>query len=316
MEPSTICVTGGTGFIGRSLTRRLERENVNVRILTRQGSNASSPTSPAILHVRGDLLDYKSLADFVQAKSVVVHLAYLSNLAGEKNLDALRNLAKACCEKGVLRFIHVSTAIVAGDVTSAVVTETTDCRPSTDYEVSKLALEALVTKQLERRCEVAILRPTCVFGPSGKNLVKLAREITSDSNIVKHLKQSLFNRRRLNLVSVENVAEAIWFLASAKTELRGEAFIVSEDDVPENNYEDVSNFLASALEIRLPRWPRLPATSTMLPAALKLIRHSRRSPYLTYSCEKLQRAGYKKAVAFEEGLRLFVDWYKCEFNGR
>src|SRR5205085_7791579 len=122
-------------------------------------------------HARsGRPADYGSLADFVESKAIVVHLAYLSNKTPEQNLKALRNLAKACCEKGVSRFIHVSTAIVAGDVTAPVVTETTECRPSTDYEETKLKLEALVTKQLEGHCEVAILRPTCVFGQSGQNL--------------------------------------------------------------------------------------------------------------------------------------------------
>lgn len=318
MAPLTICLTGGTGFIGRHFIRRLERENVTIRALTRASITSSNRIhSSNLAYVQGDLLDQKSLCEFVDKGAVVVNLAYLPAKSHEENLEAANNLASTCQEKGISRFVHVSTAIVAGDAASPVVTENTECKPATDYEVGKLKLEALVTRKLEKKCEVAVLRPTCVFGANGQNLVKLARELTSDSNLVKHLKRSLFDRRRLNLVSVENVVEALWFLSSSKNSLPGtETFIVSEDDVPENNYADVTNFLASQLLVEMPQWPQLPRASALLPTALRLVRQSRRNPYLVYSSEKLQQFGFQKAISFEAGLKLFADWYRSEFSKR
>lgn len=315
MKPITICVTGGTGFIGQHFARRLERENgVQIKVLTRL-LRSEKLLSQNILYVQGDLLEYESLLNFVDKESVVVHLAYLSRQSRQENLEALGNLSRACCEKGISRFVHVSTAVVSGNTADSIVTESTECQPVSDYEVTKLELESFVIQQLGHSCDVTILRPTCVFGVGGKNLVKLVDDMVSDSLIVNYLKRSLFHRRRLNLVGVENVAEALWFLSSfEKHDLRGERFIVSEDNVPENNYDDISDYLAKELAITPPPWPRLPLMSSLLPAALKLRGRSNGNPGVVYSCEKLVRLGYQKAIGFHEGLKRFLDWYKLEMN--
>ena len=114
MAPLTICVTGGTGFIGRHFTQRVERENVNARILTRHEKDLTSDDQ--LSYFQGDLLDRNSLRSFVEPGSVVVHLAYLPAKSFGENLQALENLTNICREKKILRFVHVSTAIVAGVV--------------------------------------------------------------------------------------------------------------------------------------------------------------------------------------------------------
>jgi nucleoside-diphosphate-sugar epimerase len=309
MKPTVICVTGGTGFIGQHLTRKLEASGVRGKVLTRRSTPASAA---GVAYTEGDLLDYESLVNFVEKDAVVVHLAYLSKHTREENQIGLENLAKACEQKAVSRFVHVSTAVVVGNNRERLVTESTECKPISEYEIIKLELESTITQRLSPFCDVTVLRPTCVFGAGGQNLLKLANDLRRDSQIAHYLKRSLFHQRRLNLVSVENVVEALWFLCTVPQQLRGEVFIISEDEVAENNYDYVSNYLAKELAVKVPSWPRLPLASSLLPVSLKLLGRSTQDPQTIYSSEKLSGLGFRKAIKFQTGLELFVAWYKLQ----
>jgi len=312
----TICVTGGTGFIGRHFIKRCEREDgVKLKLLTRRPPEAKL-LSANIQFVQGDLLDYESLLKFVDHGCVLVHLAYLFQGSRARNIEAVEYLAKACRAKGISRFVHLSSVGVTGPSADPIVTESTRCQPDSDYEVTKLELESLIVQLLGDACDVAMLRPTCVFGEGGDKVVKLVEDLSSDPAIVSYLKRSLFHRRRLNLVCAENVVEALWFLSTFKNALGGERFIVSDDDVSENNYLDVSDYLGKHLSIPQPSWPRVFFAPWLLPIMLKLTGRAARNPQTNYSSEKLSRLGYQSAIGFEDGLKLFVEWYKQQSNNK
>lgn len=314
-ESQTFCITGATGFVGKHLVKRLARENgLRLKLLTRRPPDAGlSPQK--IQYISGDLLAYDSLKEFVDEGAVVIHLAYLFGKSREENLEAVESLCRACRQKGISRFIHLSSTGVTGDTTEAIVTESTPCQPDSEYERIKLDSESIVIEQLRQHCEVAILRPTCIFGAGGDKVVKLVEDMISDSSMARYLKKSLFHGRRLNLVCAENVVEALWFLATERHDWRGERFIVSDDDVPDNNYTYVSDYLAAELAVASSRLPRLPLASSFLPIALKLLGRGHKNPHKIYSSEKLNALGYQKAIGFNEGLKRFVEWYKTR-NGQ
>ena len=300
-KPSTFCLTGATGFIGRWLTSRIRAEGGSVvRTLSRRGGLVLDGWHA------GDLLARRSLEGFIPQGATVVHLAYLSDSTREQNLLAAANLAEACLQAGAVRFIYVSTAVVTGDCPDPVVTEDSLCRPTNHYEETKLAIENLLISKMAGRCELAILRPTEVYGEGGKNLLKLAQHIRTASVLVRVLKRSLLSHRRLHLVHVDNVVEAIMHLArleSARLECR---YIVSEDDVPENNYGDVSDILVGewGLPCPLGALPNLPAA--LLPLLFSAGTRRGRRPNQIYDCSRLLRSGYRRPVTFQQGLRLFA----------
>src|SRR5215472_15947195 len=79
-EPSsaprmTALVTGGTGFLGASLTRRLLSDGAGVRVLARSRANAQPLADLGAEVVTGDITDRASVRDAVDGVRVVYHLA-------------------------------------------------------------------------------------------------------------------------------------------------------------------------------------------------------------------------------------------------
>ena len=97
--------------------------------------------------------------------------------------------------------------------------------------------------------EVIMLRPTAVFGSGGKNLVKLVNDLRCRSKLYNYLKSCLYQRRSMNLVSVETVADSIKYFIKSPQAYDHEVFIVSDDEYPENNFIDVERQLKNALGI-------------------------------------------------------------------
>lgn len=307
---SIICVLGGTGFLGSHLLKLLETESqFRVRVLSRKPASHLPPLKNGEV-VTGDLLNADSLSRFLEPGAVVINLAYMPDRMPEENLRATLNLAHACAVMGVSRLIHVSTAIVAGRAADDVITEETTCRPVTQYEKTRLEIERTLLDRLSGHCSVSIIRPTEVFGESGKGLISLANQLSNGSRFINHLKLFLYSRRRLHLVYVDNVVEAIRCVMSMGASAVGQCYIVSDDDAPENNYADVARLLSGYLGADQTPSSSFECPSSVLSIVLWMAGRSDTNPHRVYSCEKLLQLGFCRPVSFQDGLKLFADWYQ------
>lgn len=315
-DETVVCVTGGSGFVGKHLLKILKKDKgIRIKVLSRNAINQLDILGNVQI-VKGNLLNLDSLIRFLEPNAIIVNLAYLTNQPKEENLKAMENLSEACKIVSVARLIHCSTSVVVGNVVDDVVTETTVCKPVSEYEITKFEIENLLIRNLKGICPVTIVRPTTIFGEGGKNLLKHAQELITESHFKKIIKTSLYARRRLNLVYVENVATAIWFLARLNANIDGQCFIVSDDDVPENNYQDVMALLSKHFGLRQTFVFPLPFRKLILSILLITTRHTNTNPKRVYSCEKLILAGFKKPVSFEDGVNLFAKWYKHVQKGQ
>jgi len=304
----TIVIIGASGFIGKHLLKALEPKlDVNIRALVRVVRVLNKPN---IHFIEGDLLNLDSLDKLLVPDCVVFNLAYLS----KNNIQATNNLAIACKKHKVRRLIHCSTAVVCGDVKDDVVNENTTCVPVSEYQKTKLAIEQILIDASVGNFELAILRPTAVFGPGGENLLKLANDLAKRSCFFNYIKSCLFNRRSMNLVSVENVVAALLFLLDIKN-VESEIFIISDDDSPINNYIDIESRLLARFNrsYTLPRFycPRF-ILSTLLLASRKPITN----PSIKFSDKKLALLGFNKQKDFSLAVDAFADYYKSSFMKR
>ena len=310
---STICVIGGTGFLGSHLLKSLESDRqLKVKVLSRKPTERFPQMTRGQI-VEGDLLNADSLSRFLEPGSVVVNLAYLANHSREDNLHAAGYLAEACTKAGIRRLIHVSTAVVAGRCREDEVNEDTLCRPVTSYEKVKLEIERMLFNRLAGHCGVTVLRPTEIFGAGGAGLVHLATQVCQAAPIVR-VKCAVFGRRRMHLIFVDNIAAAINFMAFADPSVDGECYVVSDDDADQNTYIGVVRVLADSFGI-----PNLPCNGLELPrfvlaGILRLAGRSDANPRRVYRCDKLLRTGFRKPIAFEEGIRRFADWFKNKYH--
>ncbi|WP_425039927.1 NAD-dependent epimerase/dehydratase family protein [Primorskyibacter sp. S187A] len=170
-------VIGGTGFIGRHLTRGLVAQGQDVRVLSRgrHGPFADLPNEVETMGV--SLHDRDGLARAFEGVEVVYNLAKSLDDTWE---DALRNdvgvavnVAEACLAAGASRLVYTGT-IASYDMSNpaGVITEDTsfgeDLSTRNLYARSKAECERrLMAMHRERNLPVTIARPGIVIGPGG-----------------------------------------------------------------------------------------------------------------------------------------------------
>lgn len=314
-KTSSICVLGGSGFIGRHLLNNFEKSDGLLIKALSHSIKKESYFPDHIQVVTGDVRILDSLVGFLVPNAIVINLIYLNNASADDNIQAMDNLAKACVDAGVARLIHCSTAVVAGKVKDDVVTEETVCLPVNIYEKTKLKIEKQLLESLQGKCDVVIVRPTAVFGPYGKNGLKLIEELISEPRLIRLLKTSLYSRRRMNFVAVKNVVDAIMFLAHFSGNIDGQKYIVSDDDAETNNYYDISALFSRTLGLKQVRMVGIPFQSLILSGLLHIMGRTNTNPNRIYSGRKLAELGFAKSVSFDDELKRLSMWYQSQLLG-
>jgi NADH dehydrogenase len=158
-----IVITGGTGFVGRSVCEQLAAADAGCRLVvpTRRLVNGRTVmTLPTVDLVEADVHDVDQMAAVLQGADALVHLVAILHGSADAfdrvHVQLPRNLATACARAGVRRVVHVSALGVAdragGDAPS-------------DYLRSKAAGEAVWQQALAATGgDLTILRPSVIFG--------------------------------------------------------------------------------------------------------------------------------------------------------
>ncbi len=167
-----VLVTGGSGFVGRSLIRNLLAAGIPVRALTRRPL-PDAPRPEGLQVIQGDITDPASLVPALAGVEAVVHLAGSLGLGARPealeavNVLGTRHVALAARQAGTPLFVHVSSAGVYGDGDGTLPRdESAPLRPSTPYEHSKLEGEEAARAALARSATALVtLRPAGLYGP-------------------------------------------------------------------------------------------------------------------------------------------------------
>lgn len=163
----SILITGATGFIGRHLVGPLSK-TYSVRCLARKSSDIQPLKGLNVDIAYGDLLVKDSLGPALDGIDLVYHLAgeVRSSRKGDYykgNILATHNLLEVCAEKGTKRIIYLSTVGVYKPViTRTLLTEESECEPTTIYGKTKLEAEELIK---QRNISWVIVRAPVTYGP-------------------------------------------------------------------------------------------------------------------------------------------------------
>lgn len=162
----TICITGGTGLVGKDLEETAP-ENFQIVSIHKRDYTVDDPKAT---HMVLDVRDKDQVDElFVKYEfDAVVHAAGISSVdfvethyaeSLESNLDGTRNLALACREAGCY-LVYVSTNAVF-DGSSAPYRESDPVRSVNKYGQIKIECEKLVSQLLKR---FSIVRPILMYG--------------------------------------------------------------------------------------------------------------------------------------------------------
>src|SRR2546421_2949099 len=112
----TLLVTGGAGFIGSHLVRRLLDGGDTVRVLERPGAPVAHLPLDQIEIVRGDIRDRKTVAAAVRGCRAVYHLAANPHLWAQRrgtfrqvNYEGTVHVLDEALAAGATRVLHTST---------------------------------------------------------------------------------------------------------------------------------------------------------------------------------------------------------------
>jgi dTDP-glucose 4,6-dehydratase len=182
-----VLVTGGAGFIGSHYVRSLlagtypayaDADVVVLDLLTYAGTLANlaeCANDPRLRFVRGDIRDADVVAEVMAGTDVVVHFAAESHvdrsIAGaadfvSTNVVGTQVLLQAALERGVSRFVHVSTDEVYGSIDSGAWPETHPLEPNSPYSASKAGSDLLARSYHRTHgLPVCITRCSNNYGP-------------------------------------------------------------------------------------------------------------------------------------------------------
>jgi len=183
-----IIITGGAGFIGSHLARRLLAEGYKVWVVDDLSTGVDSNIPAGAEFIRMDISDSNSYSKMPAGKvCALLHLAAQSSgeVSHEKpGLDLTTNalgtllLLNWCLENSVPRFVYASSMAVYGNVVALPVNERETCQPLSLYGISKLTAENYVHHFSRRGLKTTIFRMFSVYGP-GQDLSNLKQGMVS-----------------------------------------------------------------------------------------------------------------------------------------
>jgi len=217
MEIASICIIGGSGFVGRSIADQATAQGLRVRIVTRSEPRARDLlVLPTVELMAADPHDEKALERAFDDMDGVINLAGILHEGGRSTFEKVhaelpRKIVKACRASGVRRLLHMSALGASEEGPSK-------------YQRSKAAGEKAV-REAGDTIAATIFRPSVIFGERDHFLNLFA----SLSRIFPVMPLARANAR-FQPVWVEDVARA--FVGSlAGADLAGQAFALCGPNV-------------------------------------------------------------------------------------
>jgi nucleoside-diphosphate-sugar epimerase len=319
-----VLVTGATGFTGSHLARTLASRGHQVRAFQRAATPDAA--APGIEVAIGDLRDRAALATAVTGVEVVYHIAAIYRQAGVSreayravNATAAGELVEAAARAGVRRVVHCSTVGVHGDVRQPPANEDAPLRPGDVYQKTKLEGEQAVREAGARLgIEVTIARPSGIYGPGDRRLLKLFRGVARGRWIT-------LGRGRIyyHLTYIDDLVEG-FRLCGEHPAAANRTYILAGGEVTTLN--ELVAIAAGAAGVPVPRlhlpaWPFWLAGAACEaicgPFAIEPPIYRRRVDFFTKSrAFDISRAraelNYDPQVSIREGARRTLAWYRRE----
>lgn len=178
-----IFVTGGNGFIGSRVVRRLLQEGYEVRCLLRPGANSVRLGGLEFERVPGDVRDIESLHRGMMGATATIHLASISSwqeidspLSEEVIVGGTRNLLSVAAALNDQRVVFVSSVLAVNGSNEPQVfdedaTWTVRRAAELPYSLCKRAAEELCRRAARAGLPVVIVNPAEVYGPDDTALI-------------------------------------------------------------------------------------------------------------------------------------------------
>ena len=248
-------ITGGTGFLGGHLIRRVARGPHGARCLARDARRLEWAREAGFEVCEGDITDPVSLREGMDGCDAVLNLASVNThwepdpgIYRRVNVDGTRNVLQTALDARVERVVNVSTALVFGKPAETPFTERSAFGPArfSAYARSKLAADRIAERMcIEQGLPLVTVYPGGVVGPG--NTKQTSEYITA--LLEGRLPGVIFPNASHTYVDVGDVAEIVVRAAEGDVPA-GERYLAGNEQL---TMAELNAIVAQLADVPLPR---------------------------------------------------------------
>ncbi len=317
MKKKHYLVTGGSGFIGSAIVRRLVKEGHSVRVLDndiRGASERLKDISGKVELVQADVRDAAAVQKACKGIDSVIHLAYLQGtqffytkpeLVLDIGVKGIVNVIDGCIKENVKELVLASSSEVYNNPAKIPTDETAallipdPLNPRYSYSSGKIISEMLAINYGRKHFDRALIfRPHNVYGPEmgwehvipqlAVKIKKIAAE-TPEKKIKVPIQGT--GKETRAFIFIDDFVDGL-MLVLEKGEHLGIYHIGTMEETPiEDLAKQISNYFGKE--------------AAVVPGELAKGSPMRRCPDIT----KLKKLGFKPKTPLSEGLRITAKWY-------
>ena len=322
-----VLVTGGTGFTGKALVRRLLDDGHEVVALDyKEGLKTQEIRDWGAEVVIGSVTDPEVADRVTEGVDVVHHLAAAfreldvpDSYYHDVNVGGTREMLEASVRHRVRKLIYCSTCGVHGNVADSPADENAPINAADYYQQTKYEAEPVVREFFERGLETVTLRPAAIYGPGDpERFFMIFRRVAAGRFPMFGDGSTLYHP-----LYIDSLVDAL-VLAQAPGVGAGEAYLIADADYL--SIEDLVKAVGRSMdiEVKIPHYPVWPVviaghvcekvcrpfgiTPPIFPRRVDWFRQVR-----AFRIDKAKRdLNYRPKVGIDEGLRLTGEWYRQE----
>ncbi len=322
-----VLVTGGTGFTGKALVKRLLDEGYEVVALDyKEHLKTHELREWGAEVVIGSVTDKEAVKKVMKGVDIVQHMAAAfrelnvpESFYYDVNVNGTRNVLEAAYDEGVKKFIYTSTCGVHGNIDNPPGDESAPIQPADYYQRTKYLAEPFVHEFNEKGMKTVILRPAAIYGPGDPERFYL---------LFKRVQTGKFpmfgsGKTYYHPLYIDNLLDA-YMATMEEGKGEGETYLIADEEYVE--IEDLVRRIAKVMnvDLKVPHYPvgpllvaahiceavckPLKIAPPIFPRRVDWFRQNR-----AFKIDKAKRElGYNPKVPLDEGLKRTYEWYKQE----
>ncbi len=322
-----ILVTGGTGFTGKALVKRLLDEGHQVVALDyKEGLKTEELRQWGAEVVIGSVTDKVVVEKSMEGVELVHHLAAAfrelnvpNSFYDEVNVGGTVNALEAAYRQGVKKFIYCSTCGVHGNIDHPPGGEDAPIQPADYYQSTKFKAEPIVLEYYRKGLKTVILRPAAIYGPGDPERFYMIYKRVAKGKFPMFGSGKTF----YHPLYIDNLIDA-FMLTMEEGKGDGQAYLIADEEYLEIGELVKKVGQSMGIEVKINHYPIIPliiaghifekvckpfhVTPPIFPRRVDWYRQNR-----AFDISKAKRElGYQPRIGIEEGLRLTAEWYKKE----
>lgn len=324
-----ILVTGGTGFLGKALARRLVTEGHQVTIIGRNKQIGHQLETEGMTFIQADLNDQAAMIKACHKQDYVFHCGALSSPWGkyrdfyETNVIGTKNIIAGCKKYNIQRLIHVSTPSIYSIYSDREDVKEDALLPEkfiNHYALTKYLAEQEIDTAYENGLPVITIRPRAIFGPGDRAIIP--RLIKANEKIgvpMIHEGQAL-----IDFTYLDNVVDALLLCMDSPAHTIGKKYNITNDHpmILYDILEKLFNTLHIKWRKRKMNYQFIFRLASVMEFIYKLFMPNKEPILTKYTVSVLSHSqtlnidaakhdlGYEPHVSIDEGIQKFTKWWR------